>query len=199
MKARGDGNRKRSSYDHALAKEELDLDPSANDQQLISAVMMQHASAVPPPPPPSPDKKAVKRQNKKLKLDNESLKKQSAKDKKKIAAQESTIRDLFQQLRMEKKASNTIINDTMSKAVESLDEAIQLREKAREYETEVESKLVAEVEKHKEQLREERKLHSSETARVKNNIETKLQKQQAEHESAMEVMRAKYEKQKVSQ
>ena len=141
----------------------------------------------------------VKRQNKKLKLDNESLKKQSAKDKKKIAAQESTIRDLFQQLRMEKKASNTIINDTMSKAVESLDEAIQLREKAREYETEVESKLVAEVEKHKEQLREERKLHSSETARVKNNIETKLQKQQAEHESAMEVMRAKYEKQKVSQ
>ena len=160
--------------------------------------MREEASLKPPPIPPSPDKKAVKRQNKKLKLDNESLKKQSAKDKKKIAEKESTIRDLLQQLRMEKKASNTIINGTMSKAMESMDEALQLREKAKEYETELESKLVAEVEQHKEQLREERKFHSSETARMKTNIESKLQKQQAEHESAMKAMRTKYDKQKVS-
>ena len=193
------GKQKRSSYDFDAANEALGIDPSAiGGQQIVSAIMKQKASLKPPPIPPSPDKKAVKRQNKKLKHDSESLKKVSAKDKKKIAAQDSSIRDLLQQLRLEKRASNTIINDTMSKAVESMDEAIQLREQAKVYETEVESKLVAEVEQHKEQLREERKLHSSETARMKTKIKNTLQKQQDEHESAMKAMRAKYDKKKVS-
>ena len=197
-KARGDGHLKRSSYDHEGAKEVLGLDPSAKDQQIISAITIGTASAKPPPPPPSPDKKAVKRRVKKLKHDNELLKKGSAKDKKKIAEQDVAIRGLLQQLRMEKKASNTIMDTTMPKAMESMDQALQLREDAKAFELEVEVKLIAEVEQYQEDLREERQHHARETARMKSKVENKLQKQQHDHDASKNVRRAKYENQKVS-
>ena len=136
------GDRKRSSYDYEAAYETLGIDsPARGGQQIVSALMHAKASTKPPPPPPSPNKTAVKRQVKNLKSTVKSLKKSdAAKDKKmaskdkKIATQDLNIRDLLQQLRLEKKTSNTIMNDTMSKAVEAMDEAVQLREKAKVYE-----------------------------------------------------------------
>ena len=202
----GSNDRKRSSFGYAAAKEAFGIDPSANDQQIISAILFEEASTKPTPPPPSPDKNEVKRENKKLKADNQSLKngvvkkdKKIAAQDKKIAAQDLTIRGLLQQLRLEKKASNTIMNDTMSKAMKVMEEAVQLREMAKVYENEVEDKLMAELQQHKEQLREERQFHSRETARTLSNVGYKLCKQDAEHKSAIKLTLDKHGKQKVSQ
>jgi hypothetical protein len=192
------GDRKKSNYDYEGAKEVLSIHPSANDQQIISAITSSTASNTPPPPPPSPDKKAVKRQNKKLKADNEMLKKGRSKDKHKIAEKESAIRDLLRQLWLEKKASNAIIESTMSSAIKIMDEALQLREEAKMFEREIEAKLITEVEQHQEDLRKERQQHTRERARMKDKFEVKLEKQEHEHDESMKEMRAKYENQKVS-
>ena len=120
------------------------------------------------------------------------------KEKKKIAEKESAIRNLVHQLRLEKKASNTIINSTMSSALKTMDEALQLKEDANVFEREIESKLITKVEQHHENLRKERQHHARERARMKNKLELKLEKQQHEHDTSMKEMRAKYENQKVS-
>ena len=86
----------------------------------------------------------------------------------------------------------------MSKAMESMDEALQLREDGKAFELEVQSTLIAQVQQHQEDVREERQHHARGTARQKSNAETKLQKQQYEHDASSNVTRAKYEKQKVS-
>lgn len=196
-KKRGCNDRKRSSYNHAVAKDVLGLDDNANDQQIISVVMREEASALPPPLPPSPDKKAVKRKNKKLKANVDTLlkghvinlKKIASKDTK-IYSQKKVIKELTEQLKSEKKASREVIQNAWEDAENMMNEASVMMDVAKAKEKKTEEKILLEKERCDKAMRSERR--SSKTKQ-----QAAMKKLHDKHDEVLRVNGSKYNTEKV--
>ena len=165
---------------------------------------MEHASAAPPPPPPSPDKKEVKRENKKLKQQVASLEKAGvSKDKKieskdkKISSQRQEIRDLTEQLKMEKKASRELIQKAWQDAENMMNEASVAMDVAKAKEKRAEDMILQENESGGEALRKERSYSARQTQQLKAKHDVAMKKLHDEHAAVLRVNEQKYDRDKV--
>ena len=196
------GDRKRSSYDHEGAKEVLGLDETANDQQIISAILREFDTTI--PTPPSPNKKEVKRENKKLKATVDSLEKAHvAKDRKiaskdkKINSQQDVIKDLTEQLRIEKKVSRELIEKAWEDTEDMMNESSVVMDVAKAKEKEVEDRILHEKESCGKAMRRERRISSRQIAQMKSKQEAAMKKLHDEHDAVLRVNEQNYDKEKV--
>ena len=94
---------------------------------------------------------------------------------------------------MEKKASRQLIQAAMADARVTMAEALELMEEAHQAKREVQDKIDAEKEQHREALITQRDRHARESSRLKQKLAAKINQYKSRNSTAMNDLRQKYD------
>ena len=154
-KLKGNGDRKRTSFDYQEARAANNLPPAAPPQQIANAIV--------PPIPKSPLKKQLKEDVKELKKDVKgkaavifNLEKKEKRSTTKINALDMSVKELTAQLRAEKKASNLLIMQSIDEAEATMVAANLIMKDANKQRSDAQASILAEKERSNDEVRKER-------------------------------------------
>ena len=199
-KLRGPTYKKRSRNNIKATKAALGIDPSANDQSVISAMCIPSIEAK----KRSPNKEAVKQDNVQLRGQVTSLIKSgyekedaNTKLKAELSDVSAKYREVLVLLRKEKVASNTIIANAMKESDEMMEEAAMVMEEADDKARRTEEAILDMKYKCNEEKRKVRGTTSILSRDASDKHKAAMDKVREDHDIVMRANQERYDKEKV--
>ena len=173
----------------------MDLDPTAPQQQIIAAI--NNSKPKPLPKPVSPAKHVVKRKNRRLSLKNERQEKKIKSHKRTIDRLNVQLKNISKWVRVEKKASNNLIQETIKNTNHTLEEAYVQIEEAKAKREECEKELMKVKQQAVKQVRNERQYASESLAVADANKKNEVVKAEEKLSKVVNEQRKAFDRAKV--
>ena len=189
------GHKKRTSYDSAEARQQLDLDPTAPQQQIISAI--NDTLPQPPSKPVQSPKSKYKRKSGRLETKVDSLQIKVGKVENKNKILQNSVLELSNQLKTEKKKSHLVIQEANNQTALVLEENLELVEETNQKKKVLEEQILKEHGRYTEELQKTRANNSRAKAKAQEKHKKNLEKLEKTWYEEVKKGRTKFNKAKV--